>query len=75
MITADRGLRCKAFLSIGHDEYWDLRQFRSVERMQDKGVNLLFFSGNAICWVTPYRDSRDGRPNRIIFAAARMRDR
>ena len=35
--------------------------------MRDDGVSLLFFSGNAICWVTPYRDSRDGRPNRIIF--------
>ncbi len=67
MITTERGLRCKAFLSVGHDEYWDIRQFRSVERLRDDGVSLLFFSGNAICWVTPYRDSRDGRPNRIIF--------
>jgi hypothetical protein len=67
MLTPDRGLRCKAFLSVGHDEYWDIRQFRCVERMRDDGVSLLFFSGNAVCWVTPYRDSRDGRPNRIIF--------
>ncbi len=67
MLTPDRGLRCKAFLSVGHDEYWDIRQFRSALRMRDDGVSLLFFSGNAICWVTPYRDSRDGRPNRIIF--------
>ena len=28
MITADRGLKCKVFLSVGHDEYWDIRQFR-----------------------------------------------
>ena len=67
MLTPDRGLRCKAFLSVGHDEYWDIRQFRSVARMRDDGVSLLFFSGNALCWVTPYRDSNDGRPNRIIF--------
>ncbi len=67
MLTPDRGLQCKAFISVGHDEYWDIRQFRSVERMRDAGVNLLFFSGNAICWVTPYRDSSDGRPNRIMF--------
>ncbi len=67
MLTPDRGLRCKAFLSVGHDEYWDIRQFRSVERMRDDGVSLLFLSGNAVCWVTPYRDSRDGRPNRIMF--------
>ena len=67
MLTPDRGLRCKAFLSVGHDEYWDIRQFRSVERMRDDGVSLLFLSGNAVCWVTPFRDSSDGRPNRIIF--------
>ena len=67
MLSPDRGLRCKAFISVGHDEYWDIRQFRSVERMRDEGVSLLFLSGNAICWVTPFRGSQDGRPNRIIF--------
>jgi hypothetical protein len=67
MLTPDRGLKCKAFLSVGHDEYWDIRQFRSVEKMRDAGVNLLFLSGNAVCWVAPYLASWDGRPNRIIF--------
>lgn len=67
MLTAQRGLKCKAFLSVGHDEYWDLRQFRSVEALRDAGVDLLFLSGNSICWVTPFRNSSDGRPNRIIF--------
>ena len=37
MLTPDRGLKCKAFISVGHDEYWDIRQFRSVERMRDDG--------------------------------------
>ena len=59
-------LRCKAFLSIGHDEYWDLRQYRNVEQMRDSGINLLFFSGNSVCWVTPMQPSSDGRPHRII---------
>lgn len=67
MISPEHGLKCKAFISVGHDEYWDIRQFRSVERMRDEGVNLLFLSGNAICWVTPFRPSRDGRPSRIIM--------
>lgn len=66
MLTPDRGLKCKAFISVGHDEYWDIRQFRSVERMRDEGVSLLFLSGNTICWVTPFRPGSDGRPNRII---------
>jgi hypothetical protein len=67
MVSPDRGLKCKAFLSVGHDEYWDIRQFRSVERMRDEGVSLLFLSGNAVCWVTPLRDGSDGRPARIMF--------
>ncbi len=69
MLTPDRGLRCKAFLSVGHDEYWDIRQFHSVEKMRDAGVNLLFLSGNSVCWVTPFRDSSDGRAKRIIHRA------
>ncbi len=67
LLVPDRGLKCKAFLSVGHDEYWDLRQFQSVVTMRDSGVNLLFFSGNSVCWVAPYRDSHDGRPHRILF--------
>jgi hypothetical protein len=69
LLTPDRGLKCKAFISVGHDEYWDIRQFRSVERLRDGGVNLLFLSGNSVCWVTPFRAGYDGRPNRIIFRA------
>ena len=67
MMTPDHGMRCKAFISVGHDEYWDIAQYRSVEKMRDAGVSLLFLSGNSICWVTPFRASRDGRPNRIMF--------
>jgi hypothetical protein len=67
MLTPERGLRCKSFISVGHDEYWDIRQFRSVETMRDAGVNLLFLSGNAICWVTPFSPNSAGIPNRQIF--------
>jgi hypothetical protein len=67
LLTPDRALRCKAFLSVGHDEYWDIRQYRSVEKLRDSGVSVLFFSGNSVCWVTPLRASVDGRANRIMF--------
>lgn len=67
MLTADRGLKCKAFISIGHDEYWDRRQYDSVVKMRDEGVNLLFLSGNSVCWVTPLRASSNGNANRIFF--------
>lgn len=67
MVTPDRGLKCKSFISVGHDEYWDIRQFRSVTQMRDEGVSLLFLSGNSVCWVTPLRAGFDGRPNRIMY--------
>ncbi|MDZ4849932.1 MAG: DUF6605 domain-containing protein [Pirellulaceae bacterium] len=66
LLTPDRGLRCKALVSIGHDEYWDIRQFQSVEKLRDAGVNLLFLCGNSVCWVTPMRESSNGIANRII---------
>ena len=67
MLTPDRGLKCKVFISVGHDEYWDIRQYQSVEKMRDEGVTLLFLSGNTICWVTPFRSSSRDVPNRIMF--------
>ena len=67
MLSPDRGLKCKAFISNGHDEYWDIRAYNSVAKLRDAGVNLLFFSGNAVCWVTPLRESSTGAPNRIMF--------
>ncbi|MCC7333975.1 MAG: hypothetical protein IT422_02695 [Pirellulaceae bacterium] len=67
LLAPDRGLKCKAFLSVGHDEYWDIRQYESVVAMRDAGVNLLFLSGNSVCWVTPLQPSSSGQPNRIMF--------
>ncbi|WP_197455100.1 N,N-dimethylformamidase beta subunit family domain-containing protein [Stieleria varia] len=67
LLTPERGQQCKAFLSVGHDEYWDIRQYNSVVAMRDAGVNLMFFSGNSVCWVTPLTSAADGRPNRIMF--------
>ena len=67
MVNPERGLKSRTFISVGHDEYWDRRQFDSVTTMRDEGVNLLFLSGNSVCWVTPLRESSDGRANRIFF--------
>jgi hypothetical protein len=27
--------KCKVFISVGHDEYWDIRQYNSVLAMRD----------------------------------------
>src|SRR5262249_50836739 len=41
--------RAKAWLSVGHDEYWTLEMFNNVKAARDAGVNLGFFSGDT-CW-------------------------
>ena len=50
----------KAFLSVGHDEYWSAGQRASVEAARNAGVNLAFFSGNEIYWKTRFEPSVDG---------------
>ncbi len=67
MVTSERGEKCRLFISVGHDEYWDIRQFESVRKMRDQGVSLMFLSGNAVCWVTPMTPSSVGVPNRVMF--------
>ncbi|MES2794188.1 MAG: N,N-dimethylformamidase beta subunit family domain-containing protein [Planctomycetota bacterium] len=67
LVSPDRALKTKCLISVGHDEYWDIRQYNSVVKLRDSGVSVLFLSGNSVCWVTPLRDSSDGRPRRIMF--------
>ncbi|WP_433306519.1 N,N-dimethylformamidase beta subunit family domain-containing protein [Actinoplanes sp. CA-030573] len=50
----------KAFLSVGHDEYWSGPQRANVEAARDAGVNLAFFSGNEVFWKTRWEASTDG---------------
>jgi hypothetical protein len=58
-------LRAKAFLSVGHDEYWTLDMVDNVKHARDQGVNVLFLSGNSVDGVVYLDKSSDGRPNRI----------
>ena len=41
--------RAKGFLSVGHDEYWTIEMFNNVKSAIKAGVNVAFFSGNAVC--------------------------
>lgn len=58
--------RSRSFLSVGHDEYWDLRQYQAVKDAIAAGVSVLWLSGNSVFCVSPYTDSADGRAHRII---------
>ena len=66
LLTPERARKAKCFVSIGHDEYWDLRQYESVKSLIADGVSALFLTGNAVSGVTPFRAGFDGRPNRIL---------
>jgi hypothetical protein len=46
----------RAFLSVGHDEYWSAGQRTNVEAARAAGVNLAFFSGNEVFWKTRWED-------------------
>ena len=40
----------KAFLSVGHDEYWSYEMRQNVTAARDAGVNLGFFSADTSNW-------------------------
>ena len=58
--------RAKGFISVGHDEYWSRPQYDHMIDAVKNGLNVGFFSGNSVCFVTPFTPSTDGRPNRTI---------
>ena len=72
MVDPAAGAGCRAMLSLGHDEYWDMRQFEAVTALRDAGMSLLFLSGNSVCWVSPLRGGLGGR--RTLSRAGRYGD-
>ena len=48
--------RVKAFLSVGHDEYWSWEMRANVEAARDAGVHLAFFSANTCYWQIRLED-------------------
>lgn len=64
-------LRCRGFLSVGHDEYWSLEQYAHVMQAVQSGVNAAFLSGNTCCFVAPLSASSAGVPNRVFSRAGR----
>ncbi|MBA4066887.1 MAG: hypothetical protein C0501_24905 [Isosphaera sp.] len=69
--SLDTVTRCKAFLSVGHDEYWSRKQFDHCAEAVKRGVNFGFFSGNSCCFVTPFFPSAGKVPNRVIERVGR----
>ena len=61
-------LEHKAFLSVGHDEYWSGAQRANVEAARDAGVNLAFFSGNEVYWKTRWETEHRRRRHAVPHA-------
>jgi hypothetical protein len=61
-----RLLRGKAFLSVGHDEYWSEEMKSNVVQARDQGVSLGFFGGNYMYWAVELFPDSTGTPNRTI---------
>ncbi|MDA1054410.1 MAG: hypothetical protein O3C40_28550 [Planctomycetota bacterium] len=62
--------RTKCLLSVGHDEYWDLAQYQTVEQAIDKGLNVLWLSGNSVYMVSEFSSNASGRERRRIERVA-----
>ena len=71
MIDPAQMQRARVFISVGHDEYWDPRQYDAAMSGIKSGVTALFLSGNAVCGITPFEPGNSGRPNRIISRQGR----
>jgi hypothetical protein len=57
----------KAFISMGHDEYWSYPMRWNVVTARDRGVNLAFLSSNVCFWQVRFEPSAaDGTPNRTM---------
>ena len=59
--------RHRAFLSVGHDEYWSWDMRHNVEMARDAGVSVAFFGANACFWQIRFEPSpATGRRDRVI---------
>ena len=57
----------KAFLSVGHDEYWSWRMRDQVETARDRfGTQLGFFSGNDCYWQIRFEPDAHGAASRTM---------
>lgn len=65
-VEAGNATRCKAMISVGHDEYWDLRQYQNVKQAIGAGTSVLWLSANDVYMVTPFTANAQGVANRRL---------
>ncbi len=55
--NGSRLLNSRAFLSVGHDEYWSKQMYDAAEQARDAGIHLGFFDANAVYWQVRFEPS------------------
>jgi hypothetical protein len=63
-----RLLSQKAFLSVGHDEYWSWEMREAVTAARDRGIHIGVFSANTCYWQIRLEPGHDGTPHRTVVA-------
>jgi hypothetical protein len=58
--------RSRAFLSVGHDEFWSMDMFRNVQTAVAAGMNAAFLGGNSLDNVIALGPSHAGAPHRMF---------
>jgi len=58
-------LKRKAFLSVGHDEYWSMGMRNAVQNAINHGVNVAFFSANVMYWQIRFEPNSNGVADRV----------
>jgi hypothetical protein len=56
----------RAYLSMGHDEYWTLTMRNDVEHARDSGLGLVFLGANAVNWNIRLEPDSRGDTDRIV---------
>ena len=55
----------RAFLSVGHDEYWSKGARDNLTSAINAGMNAAFFSGNSMYWQIRFEPNSNGVANRV----------
>lgn len=59
-------LRHRAYLSIGHDEYWTKEMRDGVENARNHGVGLAFLEADSAYWQMRFEPDSAGVPDRTV---------
>jgi len=57
----------RAFLIVGHDEYWSRAMRTNVEAARDRGIHLGIFAANVSYWQIRLEPSPYGGSDRVLF--------